>query len=120
MTNIFGNHGLMFNRFGEEIELDDRLDVVDKVRRTFIFNKSYVSLKGRRLVSVSHSVDPHDCVIKKQLDDLERKLDEKISKLENPELEVVPHLSVIDTSNVNERVSRHLMKKKRNTMDRWN
>ena len=55
MTNIYGNHDLKFDRFGEEeLETSDdnglqstegRVELIDRIKRTLGFPKSYVSLK---------------------------------------------------------------------------
>lgn len=60
----------------------ERVDIVDMVKRTFEFMKTYVNLKCQRTVSVAPSTHPYNCAIKKQSDDLDHKLKEKISKLE--------------------------------------
>lgn len=72
---MYGNHSLRFDRFGEELEanydgirvMEDRIDLIDKVRNTFDFTSTYVSFKTRRLVSVAPAIHSNDCVIKENL-----------------------------------------------------
>lgn len=62
-------------------KLTAKTDALEKIKNSFGFSKNYVSLRERRLVSVSPGVDANDCITKIQLDKFIKDYESKMNDL---------------------------------------
>lgn len=107
---MFLNSSFKFNRFGQEIdnietvisEFDHKIEeiktgfsanaktafervkdeLLSRAEKQVSFKKGYVSVKNKRIVSVSKAKDPNDAVTKEQLDEVNSKVDGLLKGIE--------------------------------------
>lgn len=103
---MFLHHGYKFDRFGEETQdftaVDDKIsslkkefasgvktqfnkvkqELLDRAKAQVDFSTHYITVKDKRIVSMSDGVDANDAVNKKQLDNIGKKVNKLQKGLE--------------------------------------